>query len=307
MRRVTVRVPEGQSAEVVRLALAAGAGPVFVHPVQAHRASGDPARHEVVEFDGPTPTARRFVEELMAASFFDPATHSLCVVHPRAVAGHEPPAVETRPVWMPAVDVYEDLWQFSHVTVSLVGRVFLAALLLAYGMVEMNLPLMIAGLLFLPYHHHLLSIALGLRTREWRLAGQGALALLVSTALIIAAGAAVALFTEPPLRFQQFGTPMTGLLIALLIGVCAALAAADDAGRRELIGLAATAHITVLPAWLGIELVLGLPEAKTVAERLFSFGLSVGALIAAAAITFAGIRLGGEGVRRFAQGASSSR
>jgi hypothetical protein len=168
----------------------------------------------------------------------------------------------------------------------------------------MHLPLMIAGLLFLPYHHQMLAIGLGLWTREWRLTGQGAWALLATTALIIAAGAFTAWLTEPPLRFDQFGSPATGFLIALIVGIAAGLASADDAGRRELIGLAATAHITVLPAWLGIALVFGLLEAKTIEERLLSFGISVGTLTIASAGTFALLGMSGDGLRRFTRGIS---
>lgn len=109
----------------------------------------------------------------------------------------------------------------------------------------------------------------------------------------------MAWLTKPPLRFEQFGTPLTGFLIAAVIGIAAALASADDAGRRELIGLAASAHLTVLPAWLGIALVFGLPEAKTVSERLLSFVTAVGTLTAAAWISFVLLGMRGDRLRRY--------
>ena len=117
----------------------------------------------------------------------------------------------------------------------------------------------------------------------------------------------IAWVIEPPLRFEQFGSPATGFLIALVVGIAAGLASADDAGRRELIGLAATAHITVLPAWFGIASVFGLPEAKTVAERFLSFGISVGTLTAAATATYALLGMHGGGLRRFARLTSQTR
>lgn len=235
----------------------------------------------------------------MAAPFYDPKEYAFSVWHPRSVVAGDHPAKETRPIVVPTTDVFEELWQFSHVTVSFVGRVFLSSLLVAYGMIEMFLPVMIAGLLFLPYHHQMLSIGLGAWTREWRLALQGLYALVVGTILVTAAGASVALLTEPPLRFQEFSSPLSGFLIAAVIGVAAGLASADDAGRRELIGLAATAHLAVLPAWLGISMVFGFPERAVVLERLAAFGISVLTLTLAAGCTYGLLGMRGKAVRRF--------
>ncbi|WP_345156481.1 DUF389 domain-containing protein [Pontibacter saemangeumensis] len=195
--------------------------------------------------------------------------------------------------------MYEELWQFTQVTKSLVGRVFLSAVLLAYGMVEDMLPLIIAGLLFLPYHHHMLTVGLGAMLREWRFLWQGLLALLVTTVLIVAAGACVALFEKPPIGFQEFGTPLTGFVLASVIGIAAALGAMDDAGRRELIGLAATAHISVYPAWFGLKLVFGFGEGDKWTEHLLTFGINFASLTLAACITFVMLGMKGDGIRRF--------
>ncbi len=270
-----------------------------MHQVQIHRAKQPPVMHDVVELETATPIAKAFVDQVMTAPFFDPTSYTVTIRHPRSIVTHEHPAQETRPIVVPTTDVFEELWQFSHVTISFVARVFVAALLLAYGMIELNILVMIAGLLFLPYHHQMLSVGLGVWLREWRLLGQGAGALLVSTLLIVAAGACVALLLEPPLRFQEFGTLLSGFLIALIIGIAAAFAAADDAGRRELIGLAATAHITTLPAWFGISLVFGVPDTATVVERLMAFGINVSTLIIATIAVFALLRMRGDGIRRF--------
>ena len=76
-----------------------------------------------------------------------------------------------------------------------------------------------------------------------------------------------------------------------MIGVAAALASVDDAGRRDLIGLAATAHITIIPAWLGIAAVLGFPEKTILTERILGFGLNVTVLIFGALAVYAVLRL----------------
>lgn len=300
MRHVTIKAPEGRGAAVAELAFRAGATEVSVQRVQTLRARQGPLFHDVVEVDTATPIARAFLDAVMEAPFYEPAKYRATVVHPRAVVASEGARDETRPIVMPHVEVYEELWQYSHVTRSFVIRVFVAALLLAYGMIEGMVPLMIAGLLFLPYHHQMLAIALGLFTREWRLAAQGVLALAVATALIAAGGACVALVTDAPLLFDEFGSPLSAFVLALAIGAAAALASADDAGRRELIGLAATAHITVLPAWFGIALVFGEIDRSTLAERLSSFAIAVTTLIAAATITYALLRLRREGALRLA-------
>jgi hypothetical protein len=260
MRLITVRAPAGHGAAVIDLAIASGIAQVSLHQAEVHRPKQLPAREDVIEIETATPLAKHFIESLMVASFFDPTHYALSIRHPRSLIGQEHPARETYPVVMPTLDVYEELWQYSHITWSLVVRIFMAASLLAYGMIEMNLLVMIAGLLFLPYHHPMLAVAFGLWTRQMPLAGQAVLALVVITALIIGASVVVALFLEPPMKFEEFGTLWSGFAIALIIGIAAALAAADDAGRRELIGLAATAHITILPAWFGISLTLAFPK-----------------------------------------------
>jgi hypothetical protein len=138
----------------------------------------------VVEIETATPKCKEFIEALMTAPFYDPATFSFNVRHPESIFASEDPQEETHPIVRPTTDVYEELWQFTKVTISLVGRVFLSAVLLSYGMVEDFLPLIIAGLLFLPYHHHMLGIGLGGVMREWRFLRQGLMALLITTAII---------------------------------------------------------------------------------------------------------------------------
>lgn len=301
MRRVTVKTPRGEGPKVAELALGAGATAVSLRQVETLRPREPPVTHDVIEVETATPVAKAFLAALQESEFYDPAKYPMSIVHPRAVLGAEGARDETRPVVTPHIEVYEELWEFSHVTPSFVGRVLAAALLLAYGMIEGLVPLMIAGLLFLPFHHQLLAIALGLWTREWRLATQGALALGVATALIVAGGGAVAAVTAPPLQFDEFGSPVSAFVIAVVVGVAAALASADDAGRRELIGLAATAHITVLPAWLGAALVFGEADATTTSERALSFAISVVTLIGAATLTYGSLRLRREGARLLAR------
>ncbi|GAB3202420.1 hypothetical protein ABID22_003877 [Pontibacter aydingkolensis] len=299
MRLITVKAPEGHGKSIAELAFTAGAKQVSVRQEKKYYPDQRETMLDVVEVETATPIAKNFVESLMSSAFYDPAKFAFTVQHPESLFAHEPPKKETYPIVRPTTDVYQELWQFTSVTSSLISRVFLSSVLLAYGMVEDMLPLIIAGLLFLPYHHHMLGTGFGVVIREWRFFFQGLLALLVSTALIVGAGACVALFTEPPIGFKEFGSPLSGFVLSAVIGVAAAMAAIDDAGRRELIGLAATAHISVYPAWFGLKLVFGFEEGDKLWEHLLTFGINITTLTLAAGITFAGIGMRGDGIRRF--------
>ncbi|WP_266205860.1 DUF389 domain-containing protein [Pontibacter kalidii] len=299
MRLVTIKAPSGQGKEIAEIAFAAGIAHVSIRQARKYNSDHRETDLDVVEVETATPKAKRFLESLMDSAIYDPDTFTFTVRHPESLFGEEPPKEETFPIVRPTTDVYEELWQFTRVTKSLIGRVFLSAVLLAYGMVEDMLPLIIAGLLFLPYHHHMLGIGLGATLREWRFLRQGILALLVTTILIVAAGACVALFTKPPIGFEEFGTPLSGVVLAFVIGIAAALGAMDDAGRRELIGLAATAHISVFPAWFGLKLVFGFDMGDKWVEHLLTFGLNVTSLTLAAYVTFIVLGMKGNAIRRF--------
>ncbi|WP_420473760.1 DUF389 domain-containing protein [Noviherbaspirillum sp. ST9] len=301
MRLISVTAPAGEATRIASIAFSVGITKVSVQEGALLQSGAEPTPSETVEIATATPIAKEFLDSLLAAPFFDPALYTIAVRHPRSLITPEQPSDETVPVTMPTLDVYEDLWQFTHITASLVGRVFLASLLVGYGMIEMNLPVLIAGLLFLPYHHHMISVALSMCTREWRLLRQGATAFVATTALIVAGSAVVALLSEAPMEYDQFGSTLSGFLIALVIGAAAGFAALDDAGRRELIGLAATAHISILPAWLGISLVFGLPSSAETGKRILEFVIDVGTLTLSAAAVFALMRVQGDGIRAYAR------
>lgn len=297
MRLVKVRAPEGSHDDVAQLAFSVGLPEASVYQEYVH---GPNCRRDVIEVQTSTPTARAFVDAVMASPKFDPKEWSISVREPRTILSAIDLPEITRPLVVPTVDVYEELWQFSHVTFGFVGRVLIAAMILAYGMIESNLLLMIAGLLFLPLLPLMLAISLGLVTREWRLVGQGLLALGVGIALIVGGGAVVALLAEPPIRFTQFSPTIVSVLISAVVGIAAALSSADDAGRRELIGLAATAQVVLLPAWLGISLVFGFPADTSVVQRVATFGAIVATIVAAAVATYAAIGVRGQSVRPYA-------
>lgn len=303
MRLVRVKTPEGKGAEVAQLALELGISEASVFQMQVYGQNGRREINDAVDISSSTPKAKTFIDAVMSAPFFDPEHYSIMVRQPRAIVSKESPKRVTRPVVIPTSDIYEELWQFSHVTSSFVGRMFIGALLLSYGMMKFNLLLMVAGLMFLPLLPLMLAMGFGLWTREWRLVGQGLFALLVGTALTIGGGAAVAAMTGPPLRFQEFSSMLTAFLISTSVGVAAGLATGDDAGRRELIGLAATAQVALIPAWVGISLVIGFPQmdSSSPAQRMLTFAVNVGAITITSLITYAILRMKGNPLWRFSK------
>ena len=308
MRLVTIRAPRGQGQQIAAIAFKANISQVSTHEAKALHANNTSSMQDVIQLETATPKAKKFIEELMEAPFYDPQAFSFTIRHPESVYASEPPEKETHPIVRPTTDVYEELWQFTKITSSLLGRVFLASLLLAFGMREGYMPLIIAGLLFLPYHHHMLGIALGASIKEWRFFRQGLYAFLVSTLCIVAAGVVIGLLMEPHIKFTEFSTPpLTSFLLSLTIGIAAGLGAIDDAGRRELIGLAATAHISVYPVWFGMKFIFGFaPEDKPM-EFLWVFLMDVATLTLFAAITFKLMKMHGKGIRRFVKGMHPSK
>ena len=307
MRLITVKAPAGQGKKIMEVAFTAGASQVSMRQEELYSPNHPERALDVVEVQTATPKAKQFIENLMRAPFYDPETYAFAVRHPESIFASEPPKEETHPIVRPTTDVYEELWQFTKITYSLAGRTFLSSVLLAYGMVEDFIPLIIAGLLFLPFHHHMLATGLGAVAREWRLFRQGLLALLLSTFLILLAGACVALFTEPPIGWHELGSPLSGFILSAVIGMAAGLGAIDDAGRRELVGLAATAHISVFPAWFGLSLAFGFEEGGKWAQHLLTFGINVTSLTIAAGLTFALTGMQGDGIRRFVKKLNSAK
>ena len=180
----------------------------------------------------------------------------------------------------PIIDIDEELWQFTHVTYSFVLRVFIASLLISYGMVQESVLLLIGGLLFLPFTPLVLAFAFGSLTGQWQLVRHALFATLVAVALIAAGGATVATVADPPVLFDKFPPMIAGLALSFAIGIASSLATADDVGRRELVGLAAASQVGLIPAWLGLAAVYGFDGTEP--EKIASFGVNIAALISGA-------------------------
>jgi Domain of unknown function (DUF389) len=288
MHEVRVDVPKGRGREIAKLALAAGISRQTVYSVE--EASTGESR-EVVSVETSTPRASVFLDLLLASPLFDPASCSVTAREVRAIIDQESMVEVTRPSLEPTIDVIEDLWQLSHITPSYLGRATGAAILLAHGMIENSPIAIVVAALFLPFLSQLLASAIGAWERDWALARHGARAILVSTVISIAAGAAVAHVVGGTLQFRDFKSPLVSFAISLVIGVAAGLGITDDAGRRYLIGVAAAVQFSIFPAWFGICLVRGFPPSDVVLERLTSFGINIATIALSALAAYAFLRM----------------
>jgi len=255
-----------------------------------------------------TPLAKAFVDEFTSKPFFSREKYSIAVRQPRAIVSHEKLSDLVRPLVEPSVDIFEELWQFSQVTYGFIARILIGALLLAFGLVEYRLLFIIAGLLFIPLLPLMLSIGFGLWTRQWLLALQGLLSLSVATILLIIGGVVVGLLSHPPVRYLEFNSQGTALLISCVVGIAAGLATADDVGRREMIGLAATAQVAIVPAWLGLCWVLGFPvlDATSPLRRVLGLLLNIATIVLASLVTYALIGIKGSALKCFKPDAATT-
>ena len=301
MRQVTVTAPEGKGADVAQIAFGAGISEVSFHVVQSLSADGSSITKDHIETETGTALAKSFVEELTMAPFFDRELYTIAVRQPRSIVSGEQLRTLTRPLVEPGTDLFQELWQFSQVTYGFIGRIYLGAVLLAFGLIGDRLLFIIAGLLFIPLLPLMLGMGFGIWTRQWRLVGQNIFALVVALALLMAGGVTVALLSNPPLRYLESNSLLTGLLISLVVGIAAGLATADDVGRREMIGLAATAQVAIIPAWFGICFVFGFPvfDSSSPSKRGLSLVINIFTIIIASAATYAVLRVKGASLRVF--------
>ncbi len=196
----------------------------------------------------------------------------------------------TRPMSEPFPDVIQDLWQLSHLTVSYVGRAAAGAVLLATGILEDNPVAIVVAALFLPFLAEVLAVSFGLWSRDRRLIFRGLRAVVVSSALAFAAGAAVAAIEGGPIHFTAFKSPLPSFAISAVIGITAGLSNADDTGRRYLIGVAAAVQLAIYPVWLGAATILGLPDG-VVWTRIESFLINLATISLSAVAAYAALHL----------------
>jgi hypothetical protein len=277
MRSITVASPEGRGDAVAKVAFSVEIDKISRRQLESYQSDGKVERKDVIDIETSTPKGKRFLDELLAADFYNREDFTISVRQPRSILSKTGWHELTKPFVEPAGDVLEELWQYSQLTASFVVRIFIASCLLADGMIEQKILLLIAGLLFLPLTPLLLAVSFGARAKIWKLTGQGALAFLIATILLFLGGAAIAAISEPPIKYSDFNTLLVSFLISVAVGIAAAFANIDEVGQRQLIGLAATAQIALIPVWFGICAVFGFPTTDSrsdILSRAASFFLN---------------------------------
>jgi hypothetical protein len=285
MRLIKVNVPEGKGQNVIKTAFSVNIKKATAHPAESFEADGTVERREVIDMEASTPQAKVFIDRLLQSDYFDRRHSSVAVRETRSIVCDEDFHELTIPLIAPITDIYEELLKFSHLTTGFLGRAFISGALLSYGLLQQQILLMIAGLLFLPLLPLLLAIGFGTWTRKWSLALQGFATFCSAMIVLLIAGLLVGAIIGPPVRYSEFNSVLAGLVISLGVGIAAGLSIIDDVARRELIGLAATAQIAIIPAWIGVCLAAGFPEtvlSRDIAERLISFGANTLTIIIAA-------------------------
>jgi len=296
MHEVRVSAPHGHSERVVGMALLVGISEATVYDVFVH---GPDVPKHVISVETSTPRAKKFIDALFSADWFDPKHYSITTRELRSIFSSERVVDITRPMIEPGIDVLEDLWQLSHLTASYAARAAGAAILLAYGMFRNSAIAIVVAALFLPFLSNVLAISFGLWTGDRKLASQGTKALAFSTVVSIAAGAIVAWVHGGQIGFTEFQRPIVAFVISSAIGIAAGLASADDAGRRYLIGVAAAVQYAVFPVWFGTCIVLGFPAGSVIFERLAAFAVNIVTIAGTAALVYAIAGMRREEVARF--------
>ncbi len=288
MHEVRVTIPADSVPEAARLAREAGIQRVSVSDVFVH---GPEAALKLVSVETSTPKAKAFVDAVLGSPSLARAGPTVTSRERRAILDGSSFSEVTRPLPEPYADVFQDFWQLSHVTASYVARAFAGATLLATGIVADDPVAIVVAALFLPFLSQVCAFGFGLWSRDWRLVWHGGRALVASIALALVAGAAVGWLVGGPIRFQGFKGPLASFAISAVIGITAGLSAADDTGRRYLIGVAAAVQLAIFPTWLGAALVIAPPPAHLLESRLWSFLINFGTIAATAVVAYAALHL----------------
>jgi hypothetical protein len=288
MKEIRIRVPRSHTAQVLRMARELGLHEPCVYEAHLPESQVDV---DVLSAEVSTPDAKRLVDRLLDSKVLESPHATLTTRELRSIVGQEPVRELTAPLVRPMSDVLFELWQHSHVTAGFLGRLFVGAVLVGVGMCANNLLLLAAGLLFVPLMHIVLAIAFSLDRRNGKLLWQALKALTCAMLVLASGGAVVALTVGEPMPFVSVGGPWVSAALALAIGVAAALAASDDAGRRELIGLATASQLALVPVWTGSE--LARVHFSELGARAATFVVALLTLVASSALTFVALRLAG--------------
>ncbi len=288
MRLIKVSAPVGLGDEIKDLAFTCGIKEVSLTQADVH-SHDSVEKKDVIDIQTSTDKAKHFIDEVLNADFFDPDRVSVSTRTPMSIVARDNVRTLTWPLVIPVSDLLEEHWQFSHITIGFAGRIFIGGSLLAFGMIRQQMLIIIAAMLFLPLLPLLLATSFGVLGKQYRLARQGLAAFLTAMGILFIAGVVIAAVSQPPMKYDEFNPIGIGILISLAVGVAAVLAGVDDAGRRELLGLAATSQLALVPVWFGVNTVFGFSptlSGREIASRALGLGLNAATILIASALAY---------------------
>src|ERR1043166_3330333 len=136
MRAIEVNTPKEFAEAISKLANDAGAAIVNVSEVTAWYEDGKRVPKVNIAFETSTPKVKKFIDALLTADFYDRSKIWLGVRERRSIINTDSVQDVTDPWVIPSTDLVQDFYQFSHITWGLIGRVFIAACLLSYGLLN---------------------------------------------------------------------------------------------------------------------------------------------------------------------------
>ena len=71
MRLITVKGPKGSADNIARIAFSVGIAEISVYQKRSLRAGEAETANDIIDIETATPTAKRFIDALLAAPFFD--------------------------------------------------------------------------------------------------------------------------------------------------------------------------------------------------------------------------------------------
>lgn len=292
MREIKIRAPLGASKKLSHLALQSGISEATSHVVRVHGAAAEEA--EEFKVKSSAPRIKAFLSALSRAPFYERSGYQVSAHAVLAIVGRETLSSVTAPVPVPFMEIQQDLWQYCQLTASFAVRAAVSAGLLAYALIKDDTVLAIGAMIFTPFSPLVLAMAFGLASRCARLTAQGVKAFLAALALTVAAAALTAAAAGGPLLFANFGGLGTNLAMSATIGLLAAVADADEVGRRQLIGLAMAYPFVKFPVWMGIALIQGFPDRTTTFSRLGALAGNAILMTLTAAFVYRSMARGGE-------------
>ena len=107
MRLITVKGPNGSAQDIARIAFSSGIAEVTVQQGQTLHATKPETLNDIVKIGTATPTAKKFIDALIAAPFFNQEEYTIAVKQPRSIISSEKLSNITRPLVEPTIDILE--------------------------------------------------------------------------------------------------------------------------------------------------------------------------------------------------------